>query len=560
MAACSLLFLVAAISQGAPGALPREWVVKEVIPPRETSSGHDVDWRSASLLGDHDRDGLPEFVVQGAEFGHSTAGWFRARVSESLHFDSFAHQSWSFQGPAQGHLSNFIAGPLSALLATPGGRQLAVMNGLEPQSIEFYALPARQLTGAFVGDGGLAFRPAGDIDGDGWDDLYALYSVYLGDLEIRAISGRDYSVIWEVTDNFGYAFQMPVEAGAGMPADLDGDGIGEQLNMNLLKSPQGSVLEWSVTARSGADGSQVWSQNGVPAAIVGAIGGYFLATGLDVTDDGVADCVAVVRNRVLGLDGSDGSQLWERPLADLAPLLPQPGVQIPELWSRPFLSRSPASAGEYDLVLFIRELDPVVPWTSVVAVYQLDASDGTIRGRSELPGDLQPFNGAALAPAGSVPVAMPLGDLDRDGFGEFALRSNWLGRDRGAMAILGPRTLHGPGQVTLVQPAVFDVHLPTAASRPCVLLASSAFDRSGGKRFGTWRTLLQTPDPLLDYATAQLPWIGQLDGDGRLGIQLTLPQQPALVGATLWLRAVVPQAQGTGVYTQSTLASVEVLP
>lgn len=164
---------------------------------------------------------------------------------------------------------------------------------------------------------GWSAAPAGDVDDDGIDD-YALSGpgFYGGGAAGRVVvySGADHSILYDWSGAPGNGFGSWID-GLG---DLDGDGhddlaVGAQLH--------GAQAAGRVTVYSGADGSVLWTRDGLQAgdqlgAGVGAIG--------DVDGDGVGDVVAAASSadnangRAYVFSGADGELIHE--LAPTAPL------------------------------------------------------------------------------------------------------------------------------------------------------------------------------------------------------------------------------------------------
>ncbi len=143
--------------------------------------------------------------------------------------------------------------------------------------------PHRVLQGAqaddFLGQDEIAF--AGDIDGDGFDDLLTgLNGWEKGNQKhFRVYSGADGSVLRQWT--FGGA--LGAQAWSCSPAgDVDGDGVPDVVLGGR------SDADSFVRVMSGADGSEIWNW---PALSTGAIGREVRGGG-DVDCDGVPDVIA----------------------------------------------------------------------------------------------------------------------------------------------------------------------------------------------------------------------------------------------------------------------------
>lgn len=143
-----------------------------------------------------------------------------------------------------------------------------------------------------------------DLDNDGFDDVVA--GTVGGDRAIRAISGKTGDLIWIYnTNNYGdggWVYQVDVSY------DYNNDGVLDVLaatgNDGLGTGPQ------RVFCINGTDGNVIWD--------FFLSGPKFSCIGIeDITNDGIPDAIGGGSNgsetdgKVWGIDGSNGSQLWE---------------------------------------------------------------------------------------------------------------------------------------------------------------------------------------------------------------------------------------------------------
>lgn len=132
---------------------------------------------------------------------------------------------------------------------------------------------------------------AGDLDGDGLDDLIArACTQYCASRKIRALYGHSLATIWEVEANWPAMIDACCE-------DVNGDGV-----KDVLYREGGTS-----TARSGADGAVMWA--------VSSASPYYPARG-DLNQNGTRDLVSLTPrgDGVYGLlvyEGSTLAFLWE---------------------------------------------------------------------------------------------------------------------------------------------------------------------------------------------------------------------------------------------------------
>lgn len=159
----------------------------------------------------------------------------------------------------------------------------AVMAG--PPNLLWTSIPSGGIT---------AVETAGDVNGDGTEDVFAAWyeSAYSG---AACLSGINGALIWVSSSVMGAENRLCLKA---VP-DIDGDGI-----MDLAA---GTEADSSVTVLSGADGTLVWSEK--RSAPVRAVefssgpGGEVVVLGNSVAD-------AELWCSFFGLAGSNGAELW----------------------------------------------------------------------------------------------------------------------------------------------------------------------------------------------------------------------------------------------------------
>ncbi len=143
-----------------------------------------------------------------------------------------------------------------------------------------------------------------DIDSDGYDDV--IVGTTGGDRAIRALSGKTGEFVWNYFTNQygdgGWIYQMDAKF------DYNSDGISDVLaatgNDAMGTGPQ------RVFCIDGTTGTVIWNFY--------AAGPKFSCIGIDdVTGDGIPDAICGASNsyetegRVFGIDGANGTQMWE---------------------------------------------------------------------------------------------------------------------------------------------------------------------------------------------------------------------------------------------------------
>jgi hypothetical protein len=204
--------------------------------------------------------------------------------------------------------SRFMALPCAALLLLAPSSAQTVGGGYE----ELHRLDGTAAD-AYFGD---SVSSAGDVDGDGYDDILvgapdsSATASHAGSAFIY--SGRDKSLLYQWNGTGTYESFGDAVSGAG---DVDGDGLGDVI-IGASAADHGGNNSGSAFVYSGADGSLLYQWNG--AVDHGAFGIDVSAAG-DVDQDGYADVIVGASSAFGGLSlagaafvysGADGSLLY----------------------------------------------------------------------------------------------------------------------------------------------------------------------------------------------------------------------------------------------------------
>lgn len=400
---------------------------------------------------------------------------------------------------------------------------------------------------------------AGDINGDGYDDLFyqgvetgPFAYVYSGLIDGQSLTvvWQDYATSWESFSPVSYSSPDP-------PPDLDGDGIADFVSEWILDVIPGQLPFLALfRALSGVDGHLIWERRILTNEIY-----RHTIVGWDISGDGTADLVSVAQapETITAMDGATGATLWEVSNRILDNVLP-PTTQKYYFVYPCFLTGVPGAPGETEICMLAERWDgaplTVIRW----GMAHVSAQDGSLIAYEEYPEDLRPWNTDLMdAPSSQGYTSHFLvGDIDRDGFTETArtVATPTYGR-RGYyamyMVILGLETLFAPHVARIGSTVTATVSIPTAAGKPFRLLASTRFAGMHGEVVGGWHTQLGSSAML--RASASGPnLVGVLDAAGEGFVTVAVPSNPALIGSQVYSQAViVSQGPVAEVFTLSTL-------
>jgi hypothetical protein len=164
--------------------------------------------------------------------------------------------------------------------------------------------------GAPAGGFGTAIANAGDVDGDGCDDLLVGEPFYYQSASltyqgrVSLVSGATHAVIRTHEGTQAQEMLGTAVSGAG---DMNGDGRADYAIGSWNHGSNGLLGNGEVVIYSGADGSVLWSVDGT---VTNQYVGFALAPSDDVDGDGKPDLLVANYNNVVNLFGATGSVIY----------------------------------------------------------------------------------------------------------------------------------------------------------------------------------------------------------------------------------------------------------
>ncbi len=571
---------VAGRTQGGPATPERQWVVRDVVLPEPLTQPGRFSWESGLPCGDLTRDGMADFLAQ----GRNRSGWSGTdiwKLLPSAGGDGMYGPSltWSRLKQAELTLGPWWA-PKVAMVGTPAGLELVGLLGLF-QLPTYWALPSLVIEGQVpppppLGGGIPQMRAfsgiwlAGDLDSDGFDDLFYQSTDY-GRQYFGMIDSRTKQVLWQIASPPDVEVDNPVTPPPvdGWP-DLDGDGIPDYVAQYTAFIVRGQLpFEYPTMALSGVDGSILWS-----VRILGNSWSKYTTFGPDIDGDSLPDLVGIEETpgeHATCLSSADGSILWHVDNTWIDNLIP-PTATSYRYWSPILATGIPGNPGEKDIcvVVEVYDQDPVTggpyDWLAVV---HISPYNGQLVSFERLPDTLEPWDDDPVNVwTGRDPYNdhFLLGDIDRDGFTEIGRTviapdySKWDGNNWRWVAhfvVLGQRTLFHADRMPVGSVQPLTVSIPSSPGRSFYILASDRF-QADGMRLGGWNTHLG--DSLLYRRTLHArPVTGVLDAYGEATVSWSIPGKNSLAGTKLYMRAVVLDPTMPGqVYTMSSLGVAEI--
>lgn len=554
-----IVALALLLSQVSTPPTPRgtEWVVRGVIPPGNEYPGYERWWEVAKSPSDMDGDDRSDFVLHYKD--NSLSGGYpwlglhavlkSANSTVSIRRDRYGSNQYSYGSwISDVAMLNSPLGVLHSVLHLQGGWRHCTVK---PDG-SVLALAPRAYQAVFR---------IPDLDGDGFDDLFAQGLVNQYTAAFR-LDGRTMAEVWSSIggDDTGQCLLSPY--GTRMHADVNWDGVPDFLSCDPVWN--GSSVEGEFRMLSGADGSVIWAR--VEPGFSGAMSAAIVP---DVTGDGVDEfaistsatwSIPTVHFQVV--DGTSGVAIWKRYTAGLAIAPPEPGFSITMLENPVFAMDTPGHPSRFQCIVGAT-LRPSTGGHDQQRFLHLELESGRILGWAEEPKDLEPWYPDPFETY-YYNHPSPIGDLDRDGLQEVAISIRAYSLDLPGysgfpwhMVILGLRTLFQPASAHPGDEISYRVAIPSAPDHDYSLLLSLGFDRDGGARVDGLKTHLVADAAFQATASGLFP--GRLDAQGVAVQDVRLPSNPALAGKTLYAKAVVWKPGGAQeVWTMSSLGITEI--
>ncbi len=578
--------LLAAFCPAPLGAQYSDWVPYEVITPIATHPDTRLNWSRPWLASDIDRDGYADFYLNGTQWSptysvpNPITRLYRGGALDYMERWNTYKGTATFAQP-EGNVS-FLRWPGQYVAAfvrlyRVGWSYTDAMEvwSLTPWSyIATVALPPPPSPALPALESWGWPSPAGDVDGDGFDDFgfatLARDTFRIPPLEYGVFGLIDGATLQARWLRYWQGDQRSVSAvgpTTGRRQDLDGDGW---LDFVLVDA-RVNENDWRLEAVSGRDGHTIWEVQDPPK---GWLDRFFVKVP-DMDGDGLDDVFVWQPHlnyngvhhpgKLVVLSARDGSIIWLTPLGYFDPSFNDPNAD-----KGIYFQPSNGWAGDVDrdgkpeLYEVAREYDLHPTVFREFRVWLFSGKDGALLRRETLAPDLSPwFPGDPVQDELAARGFRCLGDVNGDGYGEmwatvFANDFEVNGGRGEHCVILGRRTLTAPAQALANERIRLDLDIPAGPGRDFRLLLSTAFEPlDTGVMVGRWKTHLAATK--LYQLTASDPSLrGILDGQGRGHLWIRIPQ--GLRGETVYARAIIENpARPDGVLTMSSVAEITIL-
>ncbi len=550
-----------------------EWVVRGVFGQESSNPGYERSWDWAFGLrpsGDLDDDGtidlFPRWNDQEVTGTAPRDGMLLATrgLHERVTVIDQPYQEWLSMAST---LPMLYQAPSELLMHATGTALHGLLGG-----------HAFRLTGTMVAsdvDWFWNWTRGFDADNDGFEELFSETTGPNGTVLNLCLDGRSLLPKWSYSHFLpnGFVSYSALTDPLGWP-DLNGDHSPDYLARWLAWNPSIQSHVFSLSALDGSTGALIWKimKPGIGSRTAS------ISWGPDVTGDGIADialCDPIDLNFSGGfsglialISGADGSVVWERTFASLAPVLILPGHRAEHLVGLTGFSRPFHGYGPVELLLGVNFADlQSTAGMGQQRTVMLDARTGSFVTVADEPMSSAPWypDTYGIWPVDFSGSRTILGDVDRDGFNEVATSAELWSLDDPqifgvptALLILGRKTLFMPDEAQPGDEVEVRVHIPSAPDHDFLLLLSQGFEGEGGKKVDGWRTFLK-PDALLQTTLAGR-YPGRLAANGRGTLTIRLPNNPGLSGATLYSKAVIfKPGSTTEVWTLTSLGITHIL-
>lgn len=473
-------------------------------------------------------------------------------------------------------IGSFTQHPLTAVVSTPNGFEFVAMDELNRPDLRAWGFPSGPFrrwithppppTGKSPLVGFEYISNAGDLNADGWDELFFQDWTLSDEGVAGCIDGQSGLPVWMTyVDGFDGTSRVLPQSN-GRSSDLNHDGVPDFLaGFEIVDAS--FRLRHLIIALSGTDGSVIWKRDLARRGL-----SRRTRVSPDLDQDGILDLVSLkfpdFRVNNLGslsaLSGADGTTLWTTDLGFIQSLTPSATE-----WALPGVMAFSFAPDHSRIDLMIPFVADDATRTSTSYVAYLDAVSGANETSIVLSqGDLTPWRSEPF-PSDVRPL-VAIGDYDADGFEEFATlvplhaedsaASTWIPT---ALAIFGQRTLFGPVDPQIGKTADFQIALPAIPNAPFQLVLSTGFSPRSDKRAyqpDGWQTGLRATG--LTQRTANHPGMrGKLDALGQGSVSISIPNKPAFAGITIYARALIADTNQPGsIRTQTSLHTMTIQP
>lgn len=543
-----------AICQGQTIPWKKEYVVKDVLLPNPVIPGENIHFGFVRHLADTDQDGLSEFIAQWVSVSSSGPPTRRQQIltGKTLLKDGIdvpsSLNSWFYNRIAR--LKN--PGGCLQTSSIPLTNDVGVFSERSRKQVGLLTIPPPAYTIELV-------TRCGDLNQDGWDDLFVYpYSGQVA-LNVGLIDGKTNSIIWNDIDHSVLAWSAyPVLTYSNSgTADLDGDGSADFLvSYSLAWAGGTSPFQMYFRAYSGLSGAVLWSKtidNPDNA-------GFFTNLDSDLNGDGTPDLTVlepfsydhfagiITDGQLSAFDGGDGSLLWEVTIKHIDPKW-ETGISIYDYYTAQYpVFPTPDLDGDgIDEVSFsvqntVHNSNPST--RRLIATFS--GKDGCYLGRSSLPDLAVPWLSERLDTDPASQVVLPIGDIDNDGWQELALGVpapdfNQIGGTAPpptSLVILSHPSMVVDAKAELGEDLNYSIHIPSGKGMAFEILASTEFKARTGKYLDGWNSQLGA-SPILNFLMATHPFRGTLDNSGKAQGSIPIPSLSFLSGTRLYLKAVI---------------------
>jgi hypothetical protein len=469
---------------------------------------------------------------------------------------------------------NYSDQPRIALLGSPMGVEFVGMDFANGPDLKVWDLQ----TGAFLrwiphpppplGKPALLgfefIQNAGDVNNDGWDDLFFQDWTLSGNGVAGCLDGQTGQALWMDYDvDYDIASRvLPLQPGP--PKDLNGDGIGDFIAG--IETARFFQFGHRITAYSGVDGSILWRKDLARSYLR-----RFSVLCPDLDGDQIDDLISLDspqfysgnNGEIMAISGASGAEIWSRDCTFIQSMFPNAsrwGLGAPL-----YVTPNPTGSGNELIVHGLTEYSSGLA-ENVILV--LEADSGTPLSSIDFPLTLAPWHSRTV-PARLVPI-IQAGDYDGDGNQEIATIVYLDAEDTnstliipGALVILGQRTLFGLAKPRIGQTTDFNVALPAHPNALFQLAFSATFSpRTDPKMWKpqAWPTMLGMGG--LVTRTSSHPGLqGQLDSNGQGSVSVRIPSNSAYVGREIFARALITDSiNPSEIVTQTSLHSMVIQP